>query len=106
VKAWTQQVDDLGAKIRLWTGNVAGILDISPVDLDRMQINSEVILDSWQREGIFLAGEDRVHEASEDFAIIPQEVLACRPHSRQSHERTDVGPGIPSMATSYAGASE
>jgi predicted nucleotidyltransferase len=58
VNAWTQQVDDLGAKIRLWTGNDAGILDISAVDLERMQVNGEAILDSWQREGIFLAGVD------------------------------------------------
>jgi predicted nucleotidyltransferase len=56
VNAWTQQVDDLGAKIRLWTGNDAGILDISAVDLERMQVNGEAILDSWQREGIFLDG--------------------------------------------------
>jgi len=54
--AWTQQVDDLGAKIRLWTGNDAGILDISAVDLERMQVNGEAILDSWQREGILVAG--------------------------------------------------
>lgn len=60
VNAWTQQVDDLGAKIRLWTGNDAGILDISAVDLERMQVNGEAILDSWQREGIFLAGVDLV----------------------------------------------
>ncbi|MHB1472546.1 MAG: nucleotidyltransferase domain-containing protein [Dermatophilaceae bacterium] len=58
VNAWTQQVDDLGAKIRLWTGNDAGILDISAVDLERMQVNAEAILDSWQREGIVLAGAD------------------------------------------------
>jgi len=58
VNAWTQQVDDLGAKIRLWTGNDAGILDISAVDLERMQVNGEAILDSWQREGIVLAGVD------------------------------------------------
>jgi Nucleotidyltransferase domain. len=58
VNAWTEQVEDLGAKIRLWTGNAAGILDISTVELDRMQINGEAIVDSWQREGIFLAGVD------------------------------------------------
>ena len=56
VNAWGQQVDDLGAKIRLWTGNDAGILDISAVDLERMQVNGEAILESWHREGIFLAG--------------------------------------------------
>jgi len=58
VNAWTQQVDDLGAKIRLWTGNDAGILDISAADLARMQVNGEAILESWHREGIFLAGVD------------------------------------------------
>jgi len=57
-RAWTEQVDDLGSKIRLWTGNAAGILDVSADDLDRMQINGEAIVDSWRREGIFLAGMD------------------------------------------------
>jgi hypothetical protein len=55
-KAWTQQVGDLGAKIRLWTGNDAGILDIGADDLDHMQTHGEAIVESWQREGIFLAG--------------------------------------------------
>ena len=55
---WTQQVDDLAARIRQWTGNEAGILDISAVDLDRMQVNQEAILDSWQRDGILLAGRE------------------------------------------------
>lgn len=54
--AWSLQVDDLAAKIRLWTGNDAGILDLSPADLDRMQVNNEAVLDSWHREGILLAG--------------------------------------------------
>jgi predicted nucleotidyltransferase len=54
--AWTLQVDDLATKIRLWTGNEAGILNISVVDLDRMQVNKEAVLGSWQREGILLAG--------------------------------------------------
>ena len=58
VHAWSQQVDDLRAKIRLWTGNDAGILDISAVDLERMQVNEEAILESWHREGILLAGAD------------------------------------------------
>jgi predicted nucleotidyltransferase len=56
--AWAQQVDDLAARIRQWTGNEAGILDISAVDLDRMQVNQEAILDSWQRDGILLAGRE------------------------------------------------
>ena len=34
-----RQVDDLATKIRQWTGNAEGILDISTVDLDRMQVN-------------------------------------------------------------------
>ena len=57
-RAWAQQVDDLAAKIWLWTGNDAGILDISSVDLDRMQVNKEAILNSWQRDGILLAGQE------------------------------------------------
>jgi hypothetical protein len=53
---WSVQVEDLATKIRLWTGNAAGILDISTVDLDRMRVNKEAVLDSWQRDGILLAG--------------------------------------------------
>ncbi len=53
---WSLQIDDLAIKIRLWTGNDAGILDLSPADLDRMQVNNEAVLDSWHREGILLAG--------------------------------------------------
>jgi predicted nucleotidyltransferase len=56
--AWAQQVDDLATKIRQWTGNDVGILDISDLDLDRMQVNKEAILDSWHRDGILLAGEE------------------------------------------------
>ena len=56
-KTWAQQVDDLATKIRQWTGNDAGILDISTVDLDRIQVNEEAILDSWQRDGILLWGQ-------------------------------------------------
>ena len=55
---WNLQVDNLATKIRLWTGNDAGILEISAVDLDRMRVNEEAILDSWQREWILLAGVD------------------------------------------------
>jgi len=54
--AWSLQVEDLSHKIHLWTGNVAGILDISIIDLDKMQFNSEAVLNSWQRDGIVLAG--------------------------------------------------
>ena len=57
-RAWAQQVDDLATKIQQWTGNNAGILDISAVDLDRMRANKEAILDSWQRDGILLAGQE------------------------------------------------
>jgi len=56
--AWAQQVDDLATKIRQWTGNDVGILDISDLDLDRMQVNKEAILDSWHRDGILLAGDE------------------------------------------------
>ena len=57
-RAWAQQVDDLATKIRQWTGNAAGILDLSAVDLDHMKVNREAILDSWQRDGILLAGQE------------------------------------------------
>lgn len=57
-RTWAQQVDDLATKIRQWTGNDAGILDISTVDLDRMQVNKEAILDSWQHDGILLSGQE------------------------------------------------
>ena len=57
-RAWAQQVDDLATKIRQWTGNDAGILDLSAVDLDHMKVNREAILDSWQRDGILLAGQE------------------------------------------------
>jgi len=63
-RAWAQQVDDLATKIRQWTGNDAGILDLSAMDLDRMKVNREAILDSWQRDGILLAGQGlpQLHE--------------------------------------------
>ena len=64
---WTEQVDNLSNKIRLWTGNAAGILDISHTDLGRMRDNNEAILDSWQRDGILLAGLE-----------LPQHQLALR----------------------------
>lgn len=53
---WSLQVDNLATKIRLWTGNEAGIQDLSLGDLDRMQVNNEAVLVSWNREGILLAG--------------------------------------------------
>lgn len=56
--AWAQQVDHLATKIRQWTGNDAGVLDISDLDLDRMQVNKEAILHSWHHDGILLAGRD------------------------------------------------
>lgn len=56
--AWSLQVHDLATKVRLWTGNDAEILDLSATDLERMERNDEAILDSWQREGILLAGSE------------------------------------------------
>ncbi|MCY7287195.1 MAG: nucleotidyltransferase domain-containing protein [Cryobacterium sp.] len=56
--AWSPQVHDLATKIRLWTGNDAGIVDLSATDLERMQRNDEAILGSWEREGILLAGTE------------------------------------------------
>jgi hypothetical protein len=64
---WSHQVDDLATRIARWTGNDAGILDISAVDLDRMRVNKEAILDSWAREGILLAGVE-----------LPQRQIALR----------------------------
>ena len=56
--AWAQQVDDLATKIERWTGNDAGIVDLSAADVDRMKANKEAILDSWQRDAILLAGQE------------------------------------------------
>ena len=56
VSLWAQQVEDLATRIRLWTGNDAGIVDLSAADVDRMQDDDAAILGRWRRDGILLAG--------------------------------------------------
>ena len=66
---------------------LSGILDISAVDLDRMQVNQEAILDSWQRDGILLArpGTPTVSKRVEMTARAQSRTTTCS--SQQAGQR-------------------
>lgn len=54
--AWRSQIDLLYDRVRAWTGNPAGIVDVGAADLPQMIERNPPVLDSIRREGIDLAG--------------------------------------------------
>ncbi len=56
-ESWRAQVDSLAEDIRRWTGNNAGITDISETDLPRLTEEQPPILAELRRDAIELAGK-------------------------------------------------
>ena len=55
-KSWRAQIDALAEDVRRWTGNNAGITDISEADLPRLAEEQPPILAELRRDAIELAG--------------------------------------------------
>lgn len=53
---WLQQLHDLAEQIRGWTGNHAGIAELSETDLPRLLEERPPVLDEVEEQGIDLAG--------------------------------------------------
>jgi predicted transcriptional regulator len=56
-EAWRAQIDTLAEDIHCWTGNNAGIVDISTADLPRLAEEQPPVLAELRRDAIELAGE-------------------------------------------------
>jgi predicted nucleotidyltransferase/biotin operon repressor len=54
---WRAQIDALAENVRRWTGNNAGIVEISATDLPRLAEEQPPILGELRRDGIELAGK-------------------------------------------------
>lgn len=54
--AWRGQIDDLAERIRDWTGNHAGIAELSETDLPRLLEERPPVLQEVEQQGIDLAG--------------------------------------------------
>lgn len=56
-ETWRKQIDDLAESIRQWTGNHAGIAEVSAADMHRRYSERPPVLEQVQRDAIDLAGE-------------------------------------------------
>ena len=54
---WCEQVDRLGDAVRGWTGNNAGIAEVSEHELPRLRSDRPPVVEELQRDAIELAGE-------------------------------------------------
>jgi predicted nucleotidyltransferase len=54
---WLEQLDRLDLQIRMWTGNIAQIIDISPATLAHMVRERDPLIDSWRADDIPVQGE-------------------------------------------------
>jgi predicted nucleotidyltransferase len=54
--AWRAQIDRLADRVRVWTGNSAGIVEVGADELGDLVARSPPVLDSIRAEGIDLAG--------------------------------------------------
>ena len=53
---WRRQLDDLADRVWLWTGNPAGVVEISEGDLSRLLEERPPALEEIEQQGIDLAG--------------------------------------------------
>jgi hypothetical protein len=56
-ETWRRQIDDLADYIRQWTGNHAGIAEVSEADMRRQYSEGPPVLEQVRRDAIDLAGE-------------------------------------------------
>jgi len=56
-ETWRRQIDDLADYIRQWTGNHAGIAEVSEADIPRQYSEGPPVLEQVRRDAIDLAGE-------------------------------------------------
>jgi len=55
-RIWRDQLDELAQDIRAWTGNNAGIVELSETDLDQLRHNPPPIFADLEADGIDLYG--------------------------------------------------
>jgi predicted nucleotidyltransferase len=53
---WREQLDSLADAVRGWTGNNAGIVEVSEDELSRLRIERPPVVDELHRDAIPLAG--------------------------------------------------
>jgi hypothetical protein len=56
--SWREQLDRLARDVLLWTGNHAGITEISVSDLDRLRSDRPAIVAELERDGVDLSGRE------------------------------------------------
>jgi predicted transcriptional regulator len=54
---WAEQVDELAESVRAWTGNNAGVVEVSEDDLTRLQEDPPPVVEELRRDAIDLAGQ-------------------------------------------------
>ncbi len=54
---WGEQVDELAESVRAWTGNNAGVVEVSEDDLARLQEDPPPVVEELRRDAIDLAGQ-------------------------------------------------
>lgn len=54
--AWREQLDRLARDVSAWTGNEAGIVEVSAADVERLRDERPAVVDELERDGIDLAG--------------------------------------------------
>jgi len=56
-ETWRKQIDDLADSVRQWTGNHAGIAEVSAADMRNQYSKRPPVLEQVRRDAIDLAGE-------------------------------------------------
>lgn len=56
--AWRQQLDELAASVRHWTGNHAGIAEVAESEIPQLRANETTIVQDLRHDSIPLAGLD------------------------------------------------
>jgi len=54
---WSEQVDGLAESVRAWTGNHAGIVEVSADELDELRGSPQSVISELRRDAIDLGGE-------------------------------------------------
>jgi predicted nucleotidyltransferase len=55
---WREQLDDLTASVRVWSGNHAGIAEVSRTDVERLRHERPQIVGDMRRDALVLHGPD------------------------------------------------
>jgi predicted nucleotidyltransferase len=55
---WREQLDELADSVRRWTGNNAGIAEVSEGELPRLRKNRPPVVEEVSEDAVDLAGED------------------------------------------------